>query len=97
MFAYLCSNFVKLSLSWKLQEVPLTPTDEVDASAANGNLLKQPSPKNMKADTAELEKKNVFDRVSFEINFLSPRIELIDQDCTRLPPSGKITSLQPYL
>ncbi|XP_054268857.1 phospholipase D1-like [Macrosteles quadrilineatus] len=59
--------------STELQDVPLTPTDEVDAEGfqtANGNLLNQPSPENMKADTPELERKNVFDRVKDNVKSL---------------------------
>lgn len=42
--------------------------DEVDVDNSNENLDIQPSPENMKANTPELEKKNILDRVSRTIS-----------------------------
>lgn len=46
--------------------------DEVDVNTSNGNLEIQPSSENMKANTPELEKKNILDRVSRTITIFKP-------------------------
>lgn len=64
---------VLLNLSSEPQsEIILLPeVDEVDINTSNENIDIQPSSENMKANTPELEKKNILDRVSRTIAILA--------------------------
>lgn len=53
-----------------MEIILMTNVDEVDVNTSNGNLEIQPSSENMKANTPELEKKNILDRVSRTISML---------------------------